>query len=303
MLTGDDVPGEGDSGCTRHDEPLFPTEVMFHSQPVAWVLGETLEAARKGAARVIAEYEPLPRDTDHRRRHRGVEFSFRAGARDARRSSGDREERAPVFGRARDRRAGTLLSGNAVRDFVAGRDRRRGGAVLDAASRETQDIVARVLGIARNQVTVECLRMGGAFGGKEVQANAWAAIAALGAWKTKRPVRVRLTRALDMALTGKRHPFLARYRAGFTRDGRLEGVRIEFYLRRRLEPGSIRPGSGARHFPCRQRLSAARGRLDRLRLPHAQDIANGIPRIRRTAGDAGDRRHHGSGGAAAGAAA
>ncbi len=71
--------------------------------------------------------------------------------------------------------------------------------------------------------------MGGAFGGKEVQANPWAAIAALGAWKTRRPVRVRLTRALDFALTGKRHPFLARYVAGFTKDGRLEGVRIALY--------------------------------------------------------------------------
>ena len=59
--------------------------------------------------------------------------------------------------------------------------------------------MARVLGVPRNQVTVECLRMGGAFGGKEVQANALAAIAALGAWKTRRPVRVRLTRELDMA--------------------------------------------------------------------------------------------------------
>ena len=79
---------------------------------------------------------------------------------------------------------------------------------------ETQEVVARVLGVPRNQVTVECLRMGGAFGGKEVQANPYAAIAALGAWKTRRPVRVRLTRELDMALTGKRHPFLIRYSAG-----------------------------------------------------------------------------------------
>ena len=53
-------PGEGDSGSNRHDEPLFPTEVMYHQQPVAWVLGETLEAARRGAARVTVEYEPLP---------------------------------------------------------------------------------------------------------------------------------------------------------------------------------------------------------------------------------------------------
>ena len=94
---------------------------------------------------------------------------------------------------------------------------------------ETQDVVARVLGLARHRVAVECLRMGGAFGGKEVQANAWAAIAALGAWKTRRPVSVRLTRALDMALTGKRHPYLARYAAGFSADGRIEAVRLAFY--------------------------------------------------------------------------
>ena len=60
VLTQADVPGEGDSGANRHDEPLFPTEVLFHHQPIAWVLGETLEAARRGAARVTAEYEPLP---------------------------------------------------------------------------------------------------------------------------------------------------------------------------------------------------------------------------------------------------
>ena len=60
VLTGADLPGENDTGSVRHDEPLFPREVMFHLQPVAWVLGETLEAARLGAARVIAEYEELP---------------------------------------------------------------------------------------------------------------------------------------------------------------------------------------------------------------------------------------------------
>jgi xanthine dehydrogenase large subunit len=55
-LTDTDVPGEGDTGPTRRDEPLFPREVMFHRQPVAWVLAETLEAAQRGAARVRVEY-------------------------------------------------------------------------------------------------------------------------------------------------------------------------------------------------------------------------------------------------------
>jgi len=30
-LTASDVPGEGDSGSNRHDEPLFPAEVTYHS--------------------------------------------------------------------------------------------------------------------------------------------------------------------------------------------------------------------------------------------------------------------------------
>ena len=71
--------------------------------------------------------------------------------------------------------------------------------------------------------------MGGAFGGKEVQANAWAAVAALAATKIGRPVRVRLTRRQDMVLTGKRHPFLARFRVGFEADGALRAVAIELF--------------------------------------------------------------------------
>ena len=60
VLIAADVPGEGDSGANRHDEPLFPTEVVYHSMPVAWVLAETLEAALRGAARVRADYRQLP---------------------------------------------------------------------------------------------------------------------------------------------------------------------------------------------------------------------------------------------------
>jgi xanthine dehydrogenase large subunit len=37
VLTADDVPGVNDAG-TKHDEPLFPSEVMFHGHAVCWVL-------------------------------------------------------------------------------------------------------------------------------------------------------------------------------------------------------------------------------------------------------------------------
>jgi xanthine dehydrogenase large subunit len=229
VLTANDVPGEGDSGANRHDEPLFPNEVTYHSQPMAWVLGETLDAAQRGASRVSVEYEPLPAILT-------IEDAIIAGcfhSAPLRLARGDVSviESSPL------RFEGELQIGGQEHFYletqcaIAWMDETGGVAAHSSTQHpsETQDVIARVLGMSRNRVTVECLRMGGAFGGKEVQANAWAAIAALGAWKTRRPVRVRLTRALDFALTGKRHPFLARYVAGFDEDGRLEGVRIALY--------------------------------------------------------------------------
>ena len=229
VLTGADVPGEGNSGCNRHDEPLFPREVMFHGQPVAWVLGETLEAARRGAERVTAEYAPLPAILT-------IEQAIEAGSyltEPLRLADGDMSALASSALRI----DGELAIGGQEHFYletqasIAWVDE-SGFVSLHSSTQhpsETQEVVARVLGLRRHHVTVECLRMGGAFGGKEVQANPWAAIAALGAWKTRRPVSVRLTRQLDMTLTGKRHPYLARYSAGFSTEGRIEALRLWFY--------------------------------------------------------------------------
>jgi len=229
-LTAADVPGEGDSGANRRDEPLFPTEVMYHWQPVAWVLGETLEAAQRGAARVVAEYRPLPALLT-------VEDAIAAGAFHSGPLRMRRGDAATAIAAGPHRLAGELRIGGQEHFYletqcaIAWLDE-SGGVALHSSTQhptETQEVVARVLGLARNQVTVECLRMGGAFGGKEVQANPWAAIAALGAWKTRRPVRVRLPRVLDMALTGKRHPFVANFEVGFDGEGRIHGVIINLY--------------------------------------------------------------------------
>ena len=229
VLTDTDVPGVGDTGPSRHDEPLFPREVMFHSQPVAWVLADTLEAARRAAPRVRVEYEPLPAILT-------IEEAIAAGSfltEPHRLSRGD----VSVIAASALRIEGELTIGGQehfyleTQSAIAWVDESGALSVHSSTQHpaETQEVVARVLGVPRNQVTVECLRMGGAFGGKEVQANTWAAIAALGAWKTGRPVRVRLTRQLDMMLTGKRHPYLARYAAGFSLDGRIDAVRLELY--------------------------------------------------------------------------
>ena len=59
VLTAADVPGVNDAGV-KHDEPLFPSEAMFHGHALAWVLAETAEAARLGAAAVRVDSQPLP---------------------------------------------------------------------------------------------------------------------------------------------------------------------------------------------------------------------------------------------------
>ena len=233
-LTGEDVPGEGDSGANRHDEPLFPIEITYHSQPVAWVLGETLEAAAKGAARVIADYRTLPAILS-------IEEAIAAGSFHAgphrirhRIKQGDA---ASEIANSPHTLGGELFMGGQEHFYLEtqcaiAKVDETGAVSVESSTQhpsETQEVIARVLGIARNMVTVGCLRMGGAFGGKEVQANPYAAIAALGSWKTKRPVRVRLTRHLDMLLTGKRHPFLARFQVGFDSDGRLRGLDLSLY--------------------------------------------------------------------------
>jgi xanthine dehydrogenase large subunit len=94
---------------------------------------------------------------------------------------------------------------------------------------EVQTIVSEVLGIGRHQIVVEVPRMGGGFGGKETQAAPFAAMAALAAVKTGRPVKLWLNRDQDMAQTGKRHPFWSRFEAGFSRDGRLEALEVETF--------------------------------------------------------------------------
>ena len=92
---------------------------------------------------------------------------------------------------------------------------------------ETQAIVAKVLGIQKNEVEVEVKRMGGAFGGKETQGNHVAAWAALLANATRSPVKIHLFRDDDQVMTGKRHRFLSNYEIGFDENGRILAYKVE----------------------------------------------------------------------------
>jgi xanthine dehydrogenase large subunit len=229
VLTGSDVPGVNDSGV-KHDEPLFPTEIMFHGQAVCWVLAETEDAARLGAEAVLVEYEPLPAvltlaEATAQESFQGSRPTMRRGdvgaglAQAAHTFSGEFE-----FGGQEH----FYLETNAALAHID----ESGQMFIQSSTQhpsETQEIVAHVLGLPSHAVTVQCLRMGGGFGGKEMQPHGYAAVAALGATLTGRPVRLRLNRTQDLTMTGKRHPYLARWTVGFGETGKLLALQAEVY--------------------------------------------------------------------------
>ncbi|MDX2241012.1 MAG: xanthine dehydrogenase molybdopterin binding subunit, partial [Leptolyngbyaceae cyanobacterium bins.302] len=231
VLTSDDVPGENNTGVIVHDEPLFPTDdVSYWGQPVVWVVGETEEAARQGAAKVLVDYEPLPPilsiqaaiatenfHTKPQLCQRGdVQVGFQAA---------DWVLEGEVEMNGQDHFYLETHTSWAIPDM-------EGNYQVYSSTQhptETQVIVGRVLGLPSSRVVVTCLRMGGGFGGKESQANPLAAAAALAAHKTGQPVRVRLRRHQDMIVTGKRHGYLGRYKVGFNQDGKLVALDVVLY--------------------------------------------------------------------------
>jgi xanthine dehydrogenase large subunit len=231
VLTAADIPGENDTGPILHDEPLIAAGlVQYHGQPVAWVVAEDEAAARAAAVQVKVEYENLPAILDIAQAIAAQSFHLPP----ARVSHGDADtalQQAPL------RLSGEVQIGGQDHFYL---ETQASWVQVDAEGlvqvtastqhpSETQHIVARVLGLPSNRVVCRCLRMGGGFGGKETQANSFAAIAALAAWLTGRPVRIKLSRQLDMQLTGKRHPFLARFEVGFDSDGLLQALRVQLY--------------------------------------------------------------------------
>lgn len=224
VLTGTDVPGVNDAGM-KHDEPLFPDTVMFHGHAVAWVLGETLEAARLGAAAVEVELDELPSLVSL---SEAIEAESFHGARPVM-LAGDVDagfaDSAHVF-------TGEFSFSEQEHFYL---ETHAALAHIDEAEQvfvqsstqhpsETQEIVAHVLGLHSHEVTVQCLRMGGGFGGKEMQPHGFAAVAALGAKLTGRPVRVRLNRTQDLTMSGKRHGFHATWKIGFDAEGRIQAL-------------------------------------------------------------------------------
>ncbi len=92
----------------------------------------------------------------------------------------------------------------------------------DQSVYDTQHETAPMLGLTHEQVCVENKLVGGGFGGKEdvtVQHHA-----ALVAYLTKRPVKVKLSRAESLLIHPKRHPMDMEFTLGCDENGIIQGV-------------------------------------------------------------------------------
>jgi len=231
VLTADDIPGDLLWGPIQHDEPLLANgRVHCVGQPMALVVAESEAEARAAARAVVVEINV----------EQPILTIDEAIAHDAFHTDPHTIER------------GDLVEAFATADLVVeGEERIPGqdhfyletqaalvkleedGTVHVWSSTqhptEIQHVVASALGLPQNRVVVSVPRLGGGFGGKESQATPFAAFAALGAHATGRPCRCWLHRDQDMTWTGKRHPFLARWRAAFAADGRILGLDIALF--------------------------------------------------------------------------
>ena len=231
VITAKDVPGENDVSALYHDEEMLASEeVNFMGQAVALIVGESYEACEEAAKHVVLEIDPLPAIFDVKEAI--AKNSFHPGYHIIARGDLD----------AAWKNADFILEGEVespgqehwyLETHCAQAEINEDDDVIVYSSTQSptgvQTKVASLLGIPSSHVVCILPRMGGGFGGKETQAVQYGCLAAIGAWITRRPVRVWLNRDEDMTYSGKRHPFYSKYKAAFKNDGEMIGLQVYTY--------------------------------------------------------------------------
>ncbi len=235
VFTAADVPGELRVGIIHTDWPVFIPEggrTSYLGDVIAIVVADSRVTAREAAKLVDVEYRPLRTLTDAVAAIDDPEDAvwglkgnllsrsvYRRGDVDAALATSahtlhevfqtQRVEHAflePESTLAVPQEDGTL------RVFSGGQ------GVWDDRNQ-----IASVLGIPAEQVVVEQVSNGGAFGGKEDMSNQ--AQTALASWLLRRPVKCTLSREESFLVHPKRHPIRLEYWAGCDEQGTLTALK------------------------------------------------------------------------------
>ena len=236
VLTAEDIPGENKIGHLKHDQyTLIPVGGLTHylGDAVALVAAEDMETVEKAKKLIKVEYEVLPM----------VHNIEEAAAADAPRVFDEEESNVQAYkhvsrGNAQEaiKHAKHVISHHFETPWtehaflepecaVSYID--EDGDVMVISTDQDAYCTYREcsLMLGTDKVKAENALVGGGFGGKEdmtVQHHA-----ALLAHHTRRPVKVRLTRAESLLIHPKRHHFVMDFTMGCDENGRILGVKAK----------------------------------------------------------------------------
>ncbi|HEX3465664.1 MAG TPA: xanthine dehydrogenase family protein molybdopterin-binding subunit [Candidatus Elarobacter sp.] len=206
--------------------PLQGPEIKYDGQHVAAVVGTTFEAAREGAALLRIRYESATAEFDAEAA-REIEYPEQWFGHEAQTRRGDPET---AYARSEVRLDATYVTPienhNPLEPSVTVAEWRDGDLIVHDSTqwvRGTRAALAKHFDLDEERVHVIAPFLGGGFGCKGFF---WphAAIAAMAAKLTNRPVKLVLTREQMFTSVGHRMETRQRLRIGASRDGRLTAL-------------------------------------------------------------------------------
>lgn len=239
VFTANDIPGETYVGIIYKDWPvMIPIDgfTSYAGDVLAIVVAETREEARIAAELIDVEYEVMQPITDPATAIASTEIAVWNTKNNILSTS--------TYSRG-DVEIGLTKAQHVVREtFTTQRiehaflepESTLAVPSLDGEARklhvfsggqgvwDDRNDIARVLNITNDDVTVELVSNGGAFGGKEDMSNQ--AHAALAAWLLNVPVKCTLSREESFRMHAKRHPITMHYEAGCDDKGKLVALRV-----------------------------------------------------------------------------
>lgn len=233
VLTAEDIPGVNDCGPIIHDDPVLAEQLVHYlGQAIFVVVAKSRDQARLAARLGEIDYEPIKAILSPREAHAAGSYVVPP----MHLSRGDAEQKIQA---SNHKLSGKIDVTGQEQFYLEGQisyvvPKEDDGFHVYSSTQhptEMQHVVCHLLGLRAHQVRVEMRRMGGGFGGKESQSAIFCAIAALVAWKLKRPVKIRPDRDDDMTITGKRHCFAYDYEVGVDENGVIQGAKVQMISR------------------------------------------------------------------------
>nr|KAG5712870.1 hypothetical protein BaRGS_007467 [Batillaria attramentaria] len=246
FVTHTDIPGSNSWGLHVKDDVVFAVdEVVHQGQPIGGILADTQVNAQRAAQAVVVEYdvmEPVITIADAIKKGSLYDYNptIVCGDVDKAMAEADHVLEGEVHTEAQEH----FYLEPHVAIAYPGEEDQIEVAVATQSLSVLQNCIAGVLGVQCNKVKTTVKRLGGGFGGKESRSGMVAlpvAVAAVKAktgkqsktWDTRarhqRPVRCALERDEDMMMTGTRHPFLGKYKIGFSSDGKILAYDVMYY--------------------------------------------------------------------------